>query len=349
MSERRDHAGRLDMDTVRGGTAQEQQVHNPAVGEVFLSHNWNTLDYTAAWVNQVEPPQEARSLSAPKDAAPDSRHTRRKAARSAPALSTRSRVSNKSTVVRSKLELELKYMREKQKLDKEQREIDLEMKRQQIEREQKLAELEERRKLHELEAKLNEAQLQEQLEDDEEQDLESNEGDDVPVHINVRQAEPGMAASSVLPDELPERGNAEMQTTRAIVHSSQPVRPSALPFAPYPTQLQPTHQPPRQHSEHARWQPGVENMQQAPHDQVPLQTDHHPVLYREQASDPRVQQPPVSFLPGVIEQRPTRDDLRGYTQNNLPPQNSTTTAQQIFEHQQTGPQFDGNHHRNHHK
>ena len=94
-------------------------------------------------------------------------------------LSVRSGASNRCIIARTKLELELKHLKEKQKLDQEQRELQLEMHRWEMEQEEKLAELEEVRRLHELEIRLTEARMHEQLEyDGDDPDERSNQSDE---------------------------------------------------------------------------------------------------------------------------------------------------------------------------
>jgi hypothetical protein len=94
-------------------------------------------------------------------------------------------VSNRSTIVRTKLELELKHLKEKQRVDQEQRDLHLEMQKHEMEQQKRLTELEERGRLHELEVRLAEAQMQKQLEHDEgDPDSRSNRGDDYPERLD---------------------------------------------------------------------------------------------------------------------------------------------------------------------
>ena len=133
-----------------------------------------------------------------------------RAALSAPAMSVRSKIS-KSAVVKDMLELELKHMKEKQKLDKEGRELELEMKKQEIERRHKFEELQERRKLQELEIKLAKAQLEGRLEiDDEEQDLEFNRGEIVNELVQ-RQDEVYAPIVGTYSDNVPEENNGNRE------------------------------------------------------------------------------------------------------------------------------------------
>ena len=98
-------------------------------------------------------------------------------------------------------------MRKKQKLDKEGREIELEMKKEEIERRHKFEELRERRKLQDLEIKLAKAQLEGQLEiDNEEQDLESNRGEIVNELVQ-RQYEVYVPIVGTYSNNVPEENN----------------------------------------------------------------------------------------------------------------------------------------------
>ena len=183
MSEKRNYTGRLDMDVVRGtrGPPLPKEVSSTErvrSSGYLLQQRQEHLDYIAEWVNRVEFPERAHSTCPVKTTEPIVGENRQRVTRSAPALSIRSGVSNRSTIVRTKLELELKHLKEKQRLDQEQRELHLEMQRHEIEQQKKLAELEERRRLHELEVRLAEAQMQEQLEHDEgDPDSRSNPDD----------------------------------------------------------------------------------------------------------------------------------------------------------------------------
>ena len=79
----------------------------------------------------------------------------------------------------------MKHLKKKQKLDQEQRELQLEMQRRGMEQEKKMPELEERHRLHELEVRLAEAQMHEQLECDEiDPDSRSNQGDEYPERLD---------------------------------------------------------------------------------------------------------------------------------------------------------------------
>ena len=101
-------------------------------------------------MNSIELPERAHSTSPVKVTELGTIETLQWVARSAPAFSIRSGGSNRTIIARPKLELELKHLKEKQKLDQEQRELQLEMHRWEMEQ-KKLAELEEWRRLHELE------------------------------------------------------------------------------------------------------------------------------------------------------------------------------------------------------
>ena len=193
MSEKRNYTGRLDMDVVRGTRGPplpEEQSGYYSTERVrssgyLLQQRQEHLDYTAEWVNRVELPERAHSTCPVKITEPIVGETRQRVTRSAPALSIKSGVSNRSTIVKTKLELELKHLKEKQRLDQEQRELHLEMQRHEMEQRKKLAELEERRRLHELEVRLAETQMQEQLEHDEgDPDSRSNRGDDYPERLD---------------------------------------------------------------------------------------------------------------------------------------------------------------------
>ena len=140
-----------------GDSLQQRQERALAVDD-------NATGYTAQWVSSIKPPERAHSAEAQTD--PVAGDHQPNPPHSAPALSVRSRLSNRSHTRRNRLELELKHLREELELFKEKREFELEMRRQEIEREMKLAEWEERRKLQQLEALLAEARLEEELEVD---------------------------------------------------------------------------------------------------------------------------------------------------------------------------------------
>ena len=152
MSERRDREGRLDMDVVRG-------IGSPP--PAALGSGNESRAYTEEWIRRVEP-DTTRSLGFQGQGEPIANDEQRRSVQSAPALSMRSGASNRSTKS-LRLELELKYLKEKQDLDKEQRELELQAQKHAIEQQKKLAELQEKRKVHELESKLAEARLQEEL------------------------------------------------------------------------------------------------------------------------------------------------------------------------------------------
>lgn len=172
---KRDSNGRLDMSAVR-------RDHHSASNELLQGQVVeSSRDYTARWVSSVEPPTRAHSVGPGKVTQPLAGDPQQlPACYSAPALSVRSKISNRSNLRRNRLELELKHLREEQELFKEKREFELEMRRQEIEREQRLAEWDERRKVQQLEARLAEARLEEQLEaEDEDMDPEWNQGEEV--------------------------------------------------------------------------------------------------------------------------------------------------------------------------
>ena len=169
-----------------------RKEHRLSNNDLQQGQEGNTLDYTAQWVSGVEPPEKAHSVEPVKHADPSKLiHPLTRGARSAPALSTRSHISNRSVTRRSRLELELKHLKEEQELFKEKREFELEMKRQELERERMLAEWEERRRLQQLEARLAEARLEEEIEDNNYVDSGSELGEEVPDTINEAQIEPG--------------------------------------------------------------------------------------------------------------------------------------------------------------
>lgn len=153
-----------------GDSLQQRQERALAVDD-------NATGYTAQWVSSIKPPERAHSVEAQTD--PVAGDHQPNPPHSAPALSVRSRLSNRSHTRRNRLELELKHLREEQELFKEKREFELEMRRQEIEREKKLAEWEERRKLQQLEALLAEARLEEELEVDQYIDAGSDQGEEV--------------------------------------------------------------------------------------------------------------------------------------------------------------------------
>ena len=93
------------------------------------------MEYTAEWVNNVGLPQRAQS-SCPLRSMET--YQQRKVALSAPAMSVRSKTS-KTARARSLIEMELKQMKERQKLNKESRELEQEMKRDELERQRKWA------------------------------------------------------------------------------------------------------------------------------------------------------------------------------------------------------------------
>ena len=129
--------------------------------------------YTEEWLRGVEVPEAAHSLVSRRHKEPIAGKEQQRFTQSAPALSIRSGASSGS-VKRSRLELELKYLREKQNLDKEQRELELQAQKHAMEQRAKLAELQAKRRVHELESRLAEAQLQEELEQDDDLDVASN-------------------------------------------------------------------------------------------------------------------------------------------------------------------------------
>ena len=153
-----------------GDSLQQRQERALAVDD-------NATGYIAQWVSSIKPPERAHSVEAQTD--PVAGDHQPNPPHSAPALSVRSRLSNRSHTRRNRLELELKHLREEQELFKEKREFELEMRRQEIEREKKLAEWEERRKLQQLEALLAEARLEEELKVDQYIDAGSDQGEEV--------------------------------------------------------------------------------------------------------------------------------------------------------------------------
>jgi uncharacterized protein YjbI with pentapeptide repeats len=122
-----------------------------------------SAQYTAEWLEGQEIPERANSdaLNMRERASP------RVTTRSAPAFSIKSKRSV-AGIAKSKLELQVKQLKEKQQLEKEARNIEWEIQRQELEmqRKQRLAELSEMKELQEMEARLAQAELMEQLEYD---------------------------------------------------------------------------------------------------------------------------------------------------------------------------------------
>ena len=114
MSEKRNYTGRLDTNVVwgtRGPPLPEEQSGYYSTKRVrssgyLLQQSQEHLDYNAEWVNRVELPERAHSTPPVKITEPIVGENRQRVTRSAPALSIRSGVSNRSTIVRTKLELE---------------------------------------------------------------------------------------------------------------------------------------------------------------------------------------------------------------------------------------------------
>jgi Ser-tRNA(Ala) deacylase AlaX len=109
MGSRRDNDGRLNMDAVRD---EREGV---------------STQYTAEWLSNVQMPPKAHSVV--QDI--NEPHSPR-VSRSAPALSVKSRQSN-AGISRSKLELQLRQLKERQQLDWEAWHLELEMQRQELE------------------------------------------------------------------------------------------------------------------------------------------------------------------------------------------------------------------------
>ena len=155
--------GRLNMDAVREDHKDEPVVF--PLCEENVPNQRSSSQYMAEWVERAEFPPTTRSLSqdlgvgsATKDASP-------RVSKSAPALSVRSRQSAGGMVSgKLQLQLQLQQLWKRQALEKETRELEMEIKRQELEleRERRLAELAERKALQELEAQLAEAELIEQ-------------------------------------------------------------------------------------------------------------------------------------------------------------------------------------------
>ena len=127
MNEKRNYKGRLDV--ARGTRAHLQSKEQSGyysteqVRGHFLQQRQEHLDYTTEWVNSAELPERAHSTSPVRVTELGTIETLRGGSRPAPALSVRSGGSNRSIIARTKLELELKHLKEKQKLDQEQREL----------------------------------------------------------------------------------------------------------------------------------------------------------------------------------------------------------------------------------
>ena len=220
MSKRRDHRGRLNM-------AVRKEHHFGGTNLMSLEQEHASLsNYTADWVNRVELPEKAHSTRSVGNVEPNQQQQRR-VALSAPAMSIRSKAS-KSSLARNMLELELKHMKEQQKLDRETRELEREMKEQEIEKLCKLKELEEKRRLQELEIRLAKVQLEEQLGiDGEDSDLGSNRGEEVMDELVEGQIEQGMALASVHGNEIQDQEVRDGFPERKA--SNQPRSPSTLP------------------------------------------------------------------------------------------------------------------------
>ena len=105
MESRRDKDGRLNMDAVREDSSAQ---------------------YTAEWLNNVELNPKAHSDTQDVNEIPVS-----KVPRSAPALSVKSKQTN-AGISRSKLEMQLKHLKEQQRLNREARFLKLEMQRQEL-------------------------------------------------------------------------------------------------------------------------------------------------------------------------------------------------------------------------
>ena len=165
----RDSNGRLDMSAVRkDNDVLSQRQEYPSVVER------SSMEYTAEWVNNVCLPQRAQS-SCPLRSMET--YQQRKVALSCPAMSVRSKTS-KTAWARSLIEMELKQMKERQKLNKESRELEQGMKRDELERQRKWAELRERRQLQEMEAR--QAWLEEDMGiDSDDSDLGFDQGEQV--------------------------------------------------------------------------------------------------------------------------------------------------------------------------
>ena len=158
------------------------------------------MEYTAEWVNNVGLPQRAQS-SCPLRSMET--YQQRKVALSAPAMSVRSKTS-KTARARSLIEMELKQMKERQKLDKESRELEQEMKREELERQRKWAELRERRQLQEMEARLAKARLEEDMGiDSDDSDLGFDQGEQVQEGLANDLSQPNVFQPGINNENVP--------------------------------------------------------------------------------------------------------------------------------------------------
>jgi hypothetical protein len=134
--------------------------------------------YTVEWLERVEFPQAARSLSQDQGVGLAIKDPFPRVSRSAPAWSVKS-TRGAGEASRCKLQLQLDQLKKRQALEKETREVEMEIKKQELEleRERRLAELAETRALQELEEQLAETEFVEQLVDDwDDQYLGSDDG-----------------------------------------------------------------------------------------------------------------------------------------------------------------------------
>ena len=106
---RRDSNGRLDMSAVR-----EQHAPRDLLQQSNKAVEKNALEYTAQWVDSVELSERARSVDPCTHTAGVVNQPR--PSHSVPARSVRPKVSSASHTRRTRLELELKHLREEQQL-----------------------------------------------------------------------------------------------------------------------------------------------------------------------------------------------------------------------------------------
>ncbi len=140
MGTRWDSNGRLNMDIVREDD-REESVVLPLSGE-NVPHQRPSLQYTAEWLERVEFPQTARSLSQDQGVGSSVKDTFPRVSKSAPALCVKSRRSASETS-RGQLQLQLQQLKKRQALEKETREVEMKIKRRELEleREKRLTEL----------------------------------------------------------------------------------------------------------------------------------------------------------------------------------------------------------------